>query len=148
VAGSGPVTVSAAARAQQTDAHPADNAATLTVDGVAPVPPTVVSSPTVPAPLRRTIFSGTPRPDRLRGTAGADIMRGRAGADVLYGLAGNDTLIGGTGKDRLHGGTGNDTLSARDGLRDTITCGTGRDTVNADPVDRVANDCERVLRRK
>ena len=39
-----------------------------------------------------------------------------------------------------------DTIFARDGERDTIDCGAGRDKVTADRVDRVKN-CERVTRR-
>jgi Ca2+-binding RTX toxin-like protein len=46
----------------------------------------------------------------------------------------------------LDGGAGDDVLSARDGARDTIRCGAGRDTVTADRLDTVARDCERVSR--
>jgi hypothetical protein len=34
----------------------------------------------------------------------------------------------------------------RGGKRDTVRCGTGRDTVIASRNDRVAHDCERVRR--
>jgi hypothetical protein len=36
---------------------------------------------------------------------------------------------------------------ARDGEADVISCGSERDTVVADRLDRVDRDCERVLRR-
>jgi Ca2+-binding RTX toxin-like protein len=50
--------------------------------------------------------------------------------------------------DRLSGGAGNDTIlsSSGDAARDIITCGDGRDTVEADRGDEVADDCERVRR--
>jgi RTX calcium-binding nonapeptide repeat (4 copies) len=70
---------------------------------------------------------GTARADLLRGTAGADAIYGRGGNDRIYGLAGNDRLVGGPGVDR-------------------IWCGPGRDRVIADRLDRVAADCEVVVR--
>jgi hypothetical protein len=42
-------------------------------------------------------------------------------------------------------GAGNDTIHARNGRRDTIDCGAGRDTVWADRIDRLAH-CEIVRR--
>ena len=42
---------------------------------------------------------------------------------------------------------GNDTIFLRDGERDVVHCGKGRDHVQADRIDRVFRDCERVLRR-
>jgi PASTA domain len=42
--------------------------------------------------------------------------------------------------------SGNDTIDARDGERDSVTCGVGADTVKADPADVVATDCEQVER--
>ncbi len=98
-------------------------------------------------------MSGGKGGDVLVGGAGGDRMLGGAGADRLAGGAGHDRLVGGTGRDRLVGGRGgdvliagpgNDRVLARDGRRDRIRCGAGRDTVVADAVDRVASDCERV----
>ena len=83
----------------------------------------------------------------LRGLGGGDRLNGRAGADKLYGGQGNDTLVGGAGPDLLDAGPGSDRIEARDARRDTIRCGTGRDTVIADKADAVARDCE-VVRRK
>ena len=131
----------------QSDANPPDNDASLTIPAAAApttAPPAVVR-PKAPQPTRRT---GTARADVLRGTQGRDLLRGLGGRDTLYGLGGDDTLVGGTGADRLFGGAGNDTLIGRDGARDRISCGSGRDVVQADPGDRVARDCERVVRKR
>ena len=113
------------------------------------------------------VFGGT-GDDRIAGGSGDDALRGHGGADVidagagrdaldggarddrLWGGAGRDELDGGTGNDRLYGGPGaddiqggrgNDTIDARDGAKDTIFCGHGRDRVRADRRDRVSG-CE------
>jgi Ca2+-binding RTX toxin-like protein len=52
-------------------------------------------------------------------------------------------LNGGAGTDRLYGGPGNDVLRARDGQRDVVDCGPGRDTAYVDRLDRVSG-CETV----
>jgi dipeptidyl aminopeptidase/acylaminoacyl peptidase len=108
--------------------------------------------------------AGTPRTDSLVGTSGPDAVYGRGGNDrldggpgpdyvdggtgddLVRGDAGDDRLIGGRGRDRISGGTGWDRIYARDGARDTIDCGPGRDGVRADRLDRVAGDCEVVQR--
>ena len=92
-------------------------------------------------------LSGDAGADRAFGGQGADRLDGGAGNDRLSGQAGDDVLSGGAGVDRISGGAGADRISARDGRRDTITCGAGRDRVTADRRDRVARDCERVARR-
>jgi hypothetical protein len=43
---------------------------------------------------------------------------------------------------------GNDIVDVRGGGIDTVSCGPGRDTAYADRRDRVARDCERVIRRR
>ena len=99
---------------------------------------------------------GTASANVLRGTKHADTMYGGAGNDRLYGLQGNDTLYGGPGNDRIYGGPGNDRIyggAGNDtiyggGGRDTIDCGLGRDVVHADAQDRVAANCEVVIRPK
>ena len=115
---------------------------------------------------------GTAGADKLDGGAGHDLLYGLGGADLIRGLAGNDCLVGGDGSDRLfgaggadrltagagadhlHGGTGadvldagsgNDVLRARDGRRETVRCGSGRDRAVVDRRDRVSG-CERVER--
>jgi BNR repeat-like domain/RTX calcium-binding nonapeptide repeat (4 copies) len=93
-------------------------------------------------------ITGTSRGDVLRGGPGPDALFGRGGNDRLYGLGGNDLLDGGPGSDVLFGGAGNDRLAASyDGARDRISCGSGRDLVNADLADRVSSDCEVVVQR-
>jgi hypothetical protein len=82
--------------------------------------------------------------DLLRGLAGRDVLHGGPGRDLLLGLRGRDTLYGGTGRDVLRGGPGPDALLTRDGARDAVWCGPGRDAVVADRDDRVGRDCELV----
>jgi Ca2+-binding RTX toxin-like protein len=134
------------------DSDTSDNAASVTVDVAAPTPP--APPPPVPVKAPRTL-AGSARADRLVGTAGADLLYGRGGNDTLLGGRGNDVLFGGAGRDvldggpgldRLYGGPGNDVLKARDGQRDVVDCGPGRDVAYVDRRDRTSG-CERVLRR-
>ena len=103
-------------------------------------------------------LSGRGCNDTVNGGTGDDLVAGDAGNDVLIGGPGADTLLGGAGRDRLNvaarnratdtaaGGAGNDRVLARDGSPDQISCGPGRDFVQADAGDSVAGDCERILR--
>ena len=98
--------------------------------------------------------------DRLRSGDGPDRLDGGAGNDSIDGGFGDDVLVGGPGRDTFSGDLaggdcgplwcrypyGNDTIEARDGEVDSITCGAGTDTVNADAQDVVAPDCENVVR--
>lgn len=94
------------------------------------------------------VLRGTDLADRLRGTAAADEIHGRGGDDVLEGLAGPDLLHGGPGRDALRGGAGRDRIvAALDAAPDTVRCGTGPDLVSAEAHDRVAADCEVVVRQ-
>jgi Ca2+-binding RTX toxin-like protein len=140
----------------------------LVAAGSGPPPPPPANPPPTPnpKPTKGVTKTGTARANTLRGTARSDVLRGLGGNDVLRGLGGNDLLLGGAGNDKMYGGAGNDqllggrgrdllygdagndTISARDGVRDTIHCGTGRDTVIADKIDRVSRDCEVVRRKK
>jgi Ca2+-binding RTX toxin-like protein len=108
--------------------------------------------------------------DYVVGAAGADriasegnaTLLGGAGRDVITGFAergekvvvdggadgdrvktddGDDELTGGPGADALTSGGGRDLIDARDGERDLVDCGRGRDRVRADGVDRVKR-CE------
>jgi Ca2+-binding RTX toxin-like protein len=80
----------------------------------------------------------------LIGGRGEDTV---AGWTKLYGGAGNDELDGtgtpcvrgtpmsirgGAGTDRIRSGGFDDTINARDGERDTVSCGSGEDTVYFD----------------
>jgi len=82
------------------------------------------------------VVRGTPRADQLVGTATADVLEGRAGDDFLQGRGGVDRVEGGPGADRV--------AVHYDGAADRVRCGLGRDIVNADLTDAVADDCELV----
>jgi Ca2+-binding RTX toxin-like protein len=92
--------------------------------------------------------------DRLYGGRGDDVLRGDDGNDVLYGQEGDDTLSGGAGNDGLKGGdgtnryfgrSGSDRIYARNGVAETVDCGSGRDVAVVDANDTVRG-CERVIR--
>jgi Ca2+-binding RTX toxin-like protein len=93
------------------------------------------------------------------GTNGPNVIEGGNGDDTIVALGGEDTLVGGVGRDTLDGGAGADKLNARDEVPDVVSCGTERgvkggpfatnklsavDSLDADPRDRIANDCETV----
>ena len=99
-------------------------------------------------------ITGTSGADLLRGGDDDDLILGLGGNDRLYGAddddrlyggPGNDRLYGGDDDDRLYGGPGNDSHYARDGDRDYVACGQGRDTAYVDRSDRTIA-CE-VVRR-
>ncbi|MDQ4049130.1 MAG: FG-GAP-like repeat-containing protein [Actinomycetota bacterium] len=85
--------------------------------------------------------------DRVAGDQGGDRINGNSGNDSLSGNSGKDRITGSTGSDRISGGSGGDRIAARDGRRDRVNCGTGRDSVVADSIDVVSRNCERVSRR-
>jgi Ca2+-binding RTX toxin-like protein len=84
--------------------------------------------------------------DNASGGAGNDTLLGGPGNDTLTGGPGSDRLVGGPGVDSLDGGTGDDTIDARDGTREVVVCGPGRDTARVDRRDRAVG-CERVVPR-
>jgi len=65
----------------------------------------------------------------------------------VRGLGGPDTLTGTAKSDYLNGGTGNDTIEARDGVADTVVCGSGADIARVDGMDLVLG-CESVTYAK
>ena len=88
--------------------------------------------------------------DRMGGGQNPDYMVGYGGNDRLFGRSGNDYIYAeesseNEGEDVVEGNEGNDRILARDGVKDTIRCGTGRyDTVFFDEgIDIVASSCER-----
>lgn len=83
--------------------------------------------------------------DRLTGGLSGDVIGGGAGGDFLDGGAGGDLLNGAGGVDRFDAGAGNDRVMARDGRRETVRCGSGRDRATVDRRDRVRG-CEIVVR--
>ncbi len=93
--------------------------------------------------------------DGIYGTGGRDIICARPGWDRINALGGNDLIKAGSGNDTIDAGKGRDTvfgeggsdvILALDGERDTIDCGSEFDTVLADRIDKVARNCERVIR--
>jgi hypothetical protein len=87
------------------------------------------------------VLRGGPGRDRLYGNGAHDLLMGGPGADALNGDGGNDRLVGGPGIDRFIGGSGNDVINARDGRREIVDCGVGRDRAMADRKD-VLRGCE------
>ena len=85
--------------------------------------------------------------DTLSGGGGADKLAGGDGNDTLTGGAGNDTLTGGKGTNSYKAGAGKDKVSARNGKRETVDCGAGKDTATVDKRDRVRG-CEKVKRAR
>jgi Ca2+-binding RTX toxin-like protein len=75
--------------------------------------------------------------DRVNGSQGNDRVDGGAGNDVLAGGSGRDRLVGSKGEDQLRGGSGDDQLLARDGERDIVSGGSGKDRAVLDPLDVV-----------
>jgi hypothetical protein len=107
----------------------------------------------------RTVI-GTSRADRLIGTPGADLLRGRAGNDRIDGRGGRDRIYGGAGNDTIvasasslvRGGPGRDqiTLTGVKAGALRVDCGTGRDTLRLQVIQRPAqrpagiSGCEQV----
>jgi len=161
----GQLTVVGTVASDAPETNSGDNVATRTVTVLAAGACANPSTGTAgPDRLRGTAYG-----DRLLGRGGADVLRGGLGADCLVGGAGDDALVGGAGGDelaggpgddhlrgdagadvlrggpgvdRLDGGTGGDRLDSRDGRREIVHCGLGRDRVRADRRDRLIG-CER-----
>jgi Ca2+-binding RTX toxin-like protein len=83
--------------------------------------------------------------DCLIGGSGNDVLRGEAGSDRLTGGRGNDNLVGGPGVNAYDAGPGRDIVDARNGKREVVRCGSGRDRARVDRSDR-PNGCEVVSR--
>jgi Tol biopolymer transport system component len=80
------------------------------------------------------------------GTRGAGLIQGTDRDNDICGRRGRDRILGLEGDDRIAAGSGNDVITPGPG-RDVVSCGPGRDRVTRDRTDRVARDCERVVRR-
>jgi Ca2+-binding RTX toxin-like protein len=118
--------------------------------GATSVPSAVVGESLV-GTLDDEFLVGTPGSDFVSGLGGLDwialgdgndVGLGGYGNDSISGGDGNDILSGGPAHDRIRAGSGRDRIYARDGYRDLISCGAGRDFVRADRRDRVASNCE------
>jgi acid phosphatase type 7 len=82
------------------------------------------------------VLDGTGASDVVCGLGGDDMITTESGSHVVLAGAGDDTLIGGPGVDRLYGSSGTDTFRARDGSRDLLDGGPGRDRADAGRLDR------------
>lgn len=71
-------------------------------------------------------------------------VSGGSAADTIVGNDKDNEINGRAGADAIGAGGGNDLIEARDSTKDTISCGTGTDTVYVDQADVVADDCETV----
>jgi hypothetical protein len=80
------------------------------------------------------------------GTPGAGAIRGTSRDDTICGRSGRDRIAGLEGADRIAAGPGNDVITAGPG-KDSVSCGAGLDRVTVGRADRVASDCERIVRR-
>lgn len=75
---------------------------------------------------------------------GTVTLVGSATTNDLSVGSGRGNLDGGAGNDILSGGGQDDTISSRDGFADRVTCGGGNDTVIADNLDQISDNCENV----
>jgi Ca2+-binding RTX toxin-like protein len=73
---------------------------------------------------------------------GAIKFKGGPADDVFFGTEKNDKASGGAGSDQLDGKGGKDRISARDGERDLIDCGKGRDRAKTDKHEAQVKGCE------
>ena len=135
----GTFVTSATARAWEREKNYADNQVRL---DVTVLPCRIVGS------ASRDVLEGTGGNDSICARAGDDEISSRGGSDFIDAGSGNDLVSLGIGRDRVAAGSGFDFVRARDGERDTVRCGSDRDVVVADLVDRVARDCEHVVRRR
>jgi Ca2+-binding RTX toxin-like protein len=71
----------------------------------------------------------------VRGSAFDDRIVGNGQANTLRGGDGRDVITGAGGRDLLEGGNDADTLEARDGRRDRVFGGPGRDRARVDRRD-------------
>ena len=103
-----------------------------------------MSRPTVPA-----LIAGGPGNDDTTGGWVADRIFGEGGNDRIHGRDGGDVLVGGPGDDDIKTGAlayddNGNRKTVDDNAVDRVWCGTGFDSVTADPSDVVALDCELV----
>ena len=76
------------------------------------------------------------------GGGGIDRIQTGPANDIIDGGRGADRITAGLGSDAIYGGDGDDIILARDGAKDVVVCGAGRDAVDVDPIDELAADCE------
>ncbi len=99
-----------------------------------------------PARFTTNDLPGCPKGGLILGTDKHDYLYGKDGDDVIRGLGAKDDLYGGSGNDKIYGGDGNDSLAAKDGQRDKLYCGKGKDEYFADKNDYVSSSCEKKVK--
>lgn len=82
-------------------------------------------------------LTGSPFP----GSGGHNFVSG-AGADRITGTITRDGISPGPGRDTVDARGGDDSVRARDGEADSIACGTGIDTLQADSGLEISTGCE------
>ena len=92
------------------------------------------------------LIKGNDGANTLVGTPKGDTIYGYGGADRIEGRGGGDALRLGGGSDEGYGERGDDYISAVDGTEDIIHCGPGSDRARANPGDKVAEGCEKIIR--
>jgi len=80
--------------------------------------------------------------DTMLGSPQGDVISGGKGNNVLRGGGGNDDLFAERGKSKYSAGRGDDFVLSKNGVRERVDCGAGRDKVNADKRD-VLIRCEK-----
>lgn len=83
----------------------------------------------------------------LVGGAGFDILVAQSAGESIDGGAATDNITSLAGGSTITAGGSNDQIDAADGTGtpDTVSCGSGTDTVWADAGDSIAPDCENVI---
>lgn len=85
-----------------------------------------------------TEFTGPlDRPVSLDGGGGGDMLHGGSDTDAIDGGGGADSILGGLGRDQITAGGGGDTIDVKDGERDSVNCGSGKDKVRKDRRDKL-----------
>jgi hypothetical protein len=91
----------------------------------------------------RDFLYGKDGDDVIRGLGARDELSGGSGNDKIYGGDGNEILGGDPGNDVIYGGDGNDSLWSKDGQRDKVYGGKGKDMCTFDKLDYVDSSCEK-----
>ena len=107
---------------------------------VDPKPPVAKPQPSPAPAVDSCTIRGTSGADVLKGTPGRDVICGYRGNDRIQAGGGNDVILPGPGRDSVTAGAGRDNIDARDGSRDRLKGGPGRDKAKIDRrLDRVSS---------
>ena len=106
-----------------------------------PASPTLSNADAIRMSAESTIDLGGGPGFAARTKAGIGSLLGGGGADTLIGTDSYDAIEGGRGAGAIDGGGKPDFIETRDGSRDVVHCGGGRDTLLRDRRDR-ARGCE------